>query len=79
MVEEVLDEFNSLAIDSPCTTKVSARRLRGRMRGKVLSCYQGSNERVKWSNKKFKELISFLMLYTDGKSWMVHKGSKFWD
>ena len=34
---------------------------------------------MKWSNKEFKELISFLILYTDGKSWMAHKDSKFWD
>ena len=79
-IEQVLDEFDCLTIDSPCTIKASSSRLRGRVKGKVLfPATKESNEQVKWSQEEFKALISFLMLYTDGKSWIAHKDSKFWD
>ena len=32
-----------------------------------------------WSDEEFEALCSFLMLYTDGKSWPAHKDYRFWN
>ena len=32
-----------------------------------------------WSDKELLFLVQFLMLFTDGKTWVAHKEKKFWD
>ena len=32
-----------------------------------------------WTEDELRHLTSFLMLHTDGKSWVSHKDYKFWD
>ena len=32
-----------------------------------------------WTEDELRHLMSFLMLHTDGKSWVSHKDYKFWD
>ena len=31
-----------------------------------------------WSTKEICSLLTFIMLYTDGSSWVGHKNSQFW-
>jgi len=57
----------------------STSRLRGRTKGKVLFPAQPAEARVKWSDQECNALVAFLMLHTDGKSWVSHNETKFWD
>lgn len=79
-VQEVTDGLTSLNIDTPCTKKSSAAsKLQGRVKGKVLFPPASQSQITKWSDEELQALTTFLMLYTDGKSWVAHKDDKFWN
>jgi len=52
-----------------------------RMEGKVLFPDKGpsTKELPNWSDEELRMLTCFLMLYTDGKTWVAHKDNRFWD
>ena len=41
--------------------------------------YSTKEQPLNWSDEELRLLTSFLMLYTDGKAWVAHKDSRFWD
>ena len=41
--------------------------------------YAEKQEKLKWTDDEVYALILFMMLYTDGKQWAVHKDTKFWN
>ena len=50
--------------------------------GKILFSSEGhgtKDQHITWSDGELKALTCFLLLYTDGKSWVAHKESRFWD
>ena len=82
-VTETVNALNELhLLDSPKTTHVaksSQSRLRAGSKGRTLFQVEPEkSEKVKWMDKEIYALVLFLMLYTDGKSWVVHKDMKFW-
>ena len=36
-------------------------------------------EKLKWTDDEVYALVLFTMLYTDGKQWVTHKDTKFWN
>ena len=79
-VQKMTDILSSLNIDTPCAKKSSATsKLHGRVKGKVLFPPVSQGQTTKWSDEELQALTAFLMLYTDGKSWVAHKDDKFWN
>ena len=35
-------------------------------------------DQVQWSEKELQLFTTFILLYTDGKTWVAHKNVKFW-
>ena len=52
-------------------------RLNSEAKGKVL--FYKKQDNVIWSDNELYSLILFMMLFTDGKIWVSHKNSKFWE
>jgi len=86
-VTETLNALSELQLlDSPKTTQAagpSQSRLRTGSKGRVLFPADSHTEtekpeNIKWIDKEMYALVLFLMLHTDGKSWVVHKDMKFW-
>ena len=79
-VQEVTDVLSSLNIDTPCAKNTSSiSRLQGRVKGKILFPPPSQGQMTRWSDEELQALTAFLMLYTDGKSWVAHKDDKFWN
>jgi len=78
-VEEVTDDLQYLNIDTPCGKKQANSRLQGRVKGKVLFSSISGIANTKWTDEELQSLTSFLMLYTDGQSWVAHKDDNFWN
>ena len=82
-VEELTLSFSEMrgACQTP-TLKRSASKPTSRLpsgaKGKVLFPRQ-EQMNAKWLNKEVYALTIFLMLHTDGKSWVTHKDKKFWE
>ena len=52
-------------------------RLNSEAKGKVL--FYKKQDNVIWLDDELYSLIPFMMLFTDGKAWVAHKNSKFWE
>ena len=50
-----------------------------KVKGKILFQSEGPKDQPKWSDEELRMLTCFIMLYTDGKAWVAHKDSQFWD
>ena len=50
-----------------------------RLKCKILFPSEGPKDQPKWSDEELRMLTCFIMLYTDGKAWVAHKDSRFWD
>ena len=81
-VDQLTVSVRSLGIvDTP---KSSRRRgVRPQLTGRVLFKEEDTSKSTRtlpeWSDEEFEALCSFLMLYTDGKSWPAHKHyRRFW-
>jgi len=81
IIGEVSQVMDSLSIGTPKKT-TSTSRLRGRTKGKVLfpaaEISETKHHQVTWSDEEANVLVAFLMLHTNGKSWVVHGDTKFW-
>jgi len=79
---DLTENLNTLhLVESPKTTQVakpSQSRVRTGSKGRVLFPVDPEPEKHNWIEKEVYALVLFLMLHTDGKSWVVHKEMKFW-
>ena len=51
-------------------------RLNAEANSKIL--FYKKQDNMEWSDNELYSLILFMMLLTDGKTWMAHKNDKFW-
>lgn len=82
-IAELTASVRSLGIaDTPKSSRKS-RGVREKLKGRVLfeeePKSKGARGLPNWAGEELGALTSFLMLYMDGKSWVTHKGSRFWD
>jgi len=80
-VQEVSNKFSKLLLlDSPKSRLDPCHGLRSRLntasKGKVL--FPKKNENLRWSDREEYALVLFLLLFTDGQTWVAHKDKKFW-
>ena len=52
-------------------------RLNTDAKGKIL--FYKKQDNVSWSDDELYSLILFMMLFTDGKTWVAHKNERFWE
>jgi len=81
-IHESIDQLNKLhLVESPKSRveQVSHGKSRRNIATKGRVLFPKKHETVAWSNKEILSLIQFLMLFTDGKTWVAHKDMKFWD
>lgn len=83
-VDQLTVSVRSLGIvDTPKSSRSRRRGVRPQLTGRVLfkeeqDTSKGTRTLPEWSDEEFEALCSFLMLYTDGKSWPAHKDYRFW-
>ncbi len=85
-VQEVSGAMSGLAlVDTPKSSR-SHRKKRGKkfrqgMEGRVLFGYEEpkTQKQPVWSDEEVLSLLGFLMIFTDGKSWVAHKDVQFWN
>ena len=84
--EEAIASVRSLTlVDTPRSRQNRGVRVpRGELEGRVLfdgeACtLKDVKELPAWTDGELGALVSFLMLHTNGKSWVAHKDSRFWD
>lgn len=51
---------------------------KGKLRGKRLFEANKPLKPPEWTQEEQRQLVEFLLLYTDGKTWMQHKDMRFW-
>ncbi len=59
-------------VETPRSSGVRTSRVRRKLFEKA------KKTQYPWSTEEMKSLISFVMLYSDGQSWMTHKDCRFW-
>jgi hypothetical protein len=82
---ELCGKIGSLYLEeTPKSTKSRVTRVPVRVEGKVLfgsvsEAINTTSRLPNWTKEEVKCLIDFLLLHTDGKSWVAHKDTAFWD
>lgn len=51
---------------------------KGKLRGKRLFEANKPLQPPEWTQEEHRQLAEFLLLYTDGKTWVQHKDMRFW-
>ena len=81
-IQEATSSLNRLQIVESPKSRLKCSdgkrsRLNSEAKGKVL--FYKKQDNVIWSDDELYSLILFMMLFTDGKAWVAHKNSKFWE
>lgn len=84
-MEELSGTMRSVSLEeTPKSRRPQSSRVPMRLGGKVLfrdvspGTKESTSRLPNWAEEEVKCLIGFLMLYTDGQSWVAHKDSVFW-
>ncbi len=66
--------------DCPGQTPRKKLPSRHKLRGKKLfeSVTKKARQNIQWTKDEQSKLLEFLLLFTDGKCWVMHKDSRFW-
>ena len=81
-IQEATSSLNRLQIVESPKSRLKCSdgkrsRLNSEAKRKVL--FYKKQDNVIWSDDELYSLILFMMLFTDGKAWVAHKNSKFWE